>query len=83
MEKHVVRFDIFYNCQTGGKGHRPQGGGANLLFDQIFPETCMKIKKWTGGGCPGALKSKPKRCDPPDPLPTHTDIHTLFKLIHS
>ena len=31
--------------QTGG-GANFQGGGANLLFNQIFPENCMKMKEF-------------------------------------
>ena len=35
-----------------GGGANPQGGGANLLFGQKFPENCMKMNKFgpRGGG---------------------------------
>ena len=38
-------------------GANPQGGGANLLFGQKFPENCMKWKNLDpeGGRIPGAL----------------------------
>ena len=31
-------------------GTNPQGGGANLLFGQIFLENCMKMKEVASGG---------------------------------
>ena len=33
-----------------GWGTNPQGGGANLLFGQKFPENCMKMKEFVPGG---------------------------------
>ena len=33
-----------------GEGANLQGGGANLLFGQKFPENCMKIKEFGPGG---------------------------------
>ena len=37
-----------------GRGANPKGGDANLLFGQIFPEKCMKMKAIgpTGGPRP-------------------------------
>ena len=37
------------------RGRQPPRWGANLLFGQIFPENCMKIKEFgPGGRVPGA-----------------------------
>ena len=33
-----------------GGGANPQGGGANLLFDQKFPKNCMKMKEFRPRG---------------------------------
>ena len=34
-----------------------QGGGANLLFGQIFPENCMKMKEIGAMGAVRPLRS--------------------------
>ena len=45
-----------------GGGANPQGGGANLLFGQTFPENCMKMKEFgSTGGHP--LLDPPMTCN--------------------
>ena len=62
-----VRFAHLTVVISGGSrisqrwGRQPQGGGANLLFCQSFPENCMKMKdfghRWGGASLAPPLRS--------------------------
>ena len=55
--------------QTGG-GANPKGEGKNLLFGQISPEDCMKMKEIVPGGGAGA---------PLDPLLKAPSLHIFIQ----
>ena len=48
-----------------GGGANPEGGGANLIFGQKFPENCMKMKEFGPRGGKRASLAPPPPLDPP------------------
>ena len=45
------------------RGRQPQGGGANLLFGQIFAENCMKTKEIGSRGCTSLTPPWIRQCN--------------------
>ena len=48
-----------------GGGANSQGGGANLLFGQKFPQNCMEMKEFGPRGGGASLATPPPPLDPP------------------